>query len=66
MPLIGGFDQLGVVGLLDIVRAHALEDVAEQIELAIGVRGGGSRAGAHEDRARLGHEQRQRRTGGRR
>ncbi|MGY3354607.1 hypothetical protein ACVWZK_001270 [Bradyrhizobium sp. GM0.4] len=60
-----GFDQLGVVGLLDIVRAHALEHVAEQIELAIGVRSGGSRAGAHEDRARLRHEQRQRRTGGR-
>ncbi len=60
----GGFDQLGVVGLLDIVGAHALEDVAEQIELTIGVRSGGSRAGAHEHRARLGHEQRQRRTGG--
>ncbi len=33
------FDQLGVVRLLDIVGAHALEHVAEQIELAIGVRG---------------------------
>ncbi|MHC2394761.1 hypothetical protein ACVIHB_009617 [Bradyrhizobium liaoningense] len=60
----GGFDQLGVIGLLDIIGAHALEDLAEQIELAIGVRGGGSRAGAHEHRAGLGHEQRQRCTGG--
>ncbi|MGY4448808.1 hypothetical protein ACVWZR_003468 [Bradyrhizobium sp. i1.3.1] len=61
----GGFDQLRVIGLLDIVRAHALEHIAEQIELAISVCSCGSRAGAHEDRARLGHEQRQRSTGGR-
>jgi hypothetical protein len=32
-----GFDQLAVVGLLDIVGAHPLEHVAEQIELPIGV-----------------------------
>ena len=31
-------DQLGVVDRLDIIGAHALENVAEQIELAIGVR----------------------------
>ena len=31
------FDQLAVVRLLDIVGAHALEHVAEQVELAIGV-----------------------------
>ena len=59
-----GFDQLAVVGLLDIVAAHPLEHVAEQIELAIGVRGRGTRARSHQHRARLGHEQRQCRAGG--
>ena len=59
-----GFDQLAVVGLLDIVAAHALEHIAEQIELAIGVRGRGTRARSHQHRARLGHEQRQCRAGG--
>ena len=44
----GGFDQLAVVGLLDIVAAHPLEHVAEQIELAIGIRGGGARARSHQ------------------
>ena len=34
---------LEIVGLLDIVGANALEDVAEQIELAIGVGSGGGR-----------------------
>ena len=33
-------DQLAVVRLLDVVGAHALEHVAEQIELPVGVRGG--------------------------
>ena len=32
-----GCDQLGVVGLVDVVGAHLLEDVAEQMELAVGV-----------------------------
>ena len=56
-----GFDQLGVVRLLDIVGAHALEHVAEQIELAVGVRRRRLRARADEHDARLGREQRQRR-----
>ncbi len=60
-----GLDQLAVVGLLDIVAAHALEHVAEQIELAIGVRGCGPGARAHQHRARLRDEQRQRCAGGR-
>ena len=38
-------DQLRVVRLLDIVGADALEHVAEQIELAVGVGGGRLRAG---------------------
>ncbi len=43
----GAFDQAGVVGLLDIVGADALENLAEQIELGIGVAGvrGGFRPG---------------------
>ena len=60
----GGFDQLAVVGLLDVVAAHPLEHVAEQIELAIGIRGRGARARSHHHRAWLGHEQRQCRAGG--
>ena len=32
-----GLDQLGLVGLLDIVGADALEHVAEQVELLVGV-----------------------------
>ena len=43
-------DQLGVVRLLDVVGADALEHVAEQIELPIGV--GGRRLGARAERAR--------------
>ena len=38
------FDQFGLVGLLDIVGADFLEHVAEQIELAISVGGGGASA----------------------
>ena len=34
-----GLDQIGVGDILDILRSHALEHVAEQIELLIGVRG---------------------------
>ena len=37
MPLIAEFDELGVVRLLDIVGAHPLEHVAEQVELPVGV-----------------------------
>ena len=59
-----GFDQLAVVGLFDVVGAHALEHVAEQIELPIGV-GGPRRLRAHagKDRSRLSGEQSQRHTG---
>ena len=47
MPLIADSIRLVVVGRLDVVGADALEDVAEQVELAIGVGGGriGSPAG---------------------
>ena len=33
----GIFDQLGVIRRLDVIRAHALEYVAEEVELAVGV-----------------------------
>ena len=56
-----GFDQLGVVRLLDVVGAHALEHVAEQVELPVGVGGGrlGARAEAIRHQPRLGRQQRQ-------
>ena len=38
MPLIAEFDELAVVGFLDVIGAHALEHIAEQIELPVGVR----------------------------
>jgi hypothetical protein len=60
----GGFDELAVVGLLDIVAAHPLENVAEQIELAVGIRGRGARTRSHHDGARLSHEKRQCSAGG--
>ena len=37
MPLIADFDELGVVGFLDIVGTYPLEHLAEQIELPVGV-----------------------------
>ena len=43
----GRFDQLAVVGLLDIVGAHALEHVAEQVELLVSV-GDGCVGAAHQ------------------
>ena len=56
-----GFDQLGVVGPLDIVGAHALEHVAEQIEVAIGVgRRRSLRAHAGKHDARLHRDQSER------
>ena len=58
----GRFDQLAVVGLFDVVATDPLEHIAEQIELAISIRGRGTRARSHHHRPRLGHEQRQRRT----
>ena len=56
-------DQLGVVRLLDVVGAHALEHVAEQIELPVGVGGRRLRAGAEEREARLGGGERDRHAG---
>ena len=53
------FDQLGVVRLLDVVGAHALEHVAEQAELPVGVGGGRPRARTIEHDAWLGGDQRQ-------
>ena len=60
MPLIADLDQLVVVGNLDIVGAHALEHVAEEIELPVGVRGGGVGLGACEE-LRLRHGNRSQR-----
>ena len=61
----GVFDQLGVVGLLDIVRAHALEHLAEQIELPVDFRVGGrcrlAARQAHHRRTGSEHGQHQKR-----
>jgi hypothetical protein len=54
-----GFDQLGVVRLLHVIGAHALEHVAEQAELPIGVGRGRPRARPLEYDPRLGRDQRQ-------
>ena len=40
MPLIAEFDEFAVVGFLDVVGPDALEHVAEQVELPVGVRRG--------------------------
>ena len=37
MPLIAEFDELALIGLLDVIGAHPLEHLTEQIELAVGV-----------------------------
>ena len=57
-----GLDQLLIVRLLDVVGAHALEHVAEQIELPIGVRGRRFGRRPDEDHVRLSCEQRHCRT----
>ena len=54
----GGLDELPVVGLLDIIGADALEDVAEEIELPIGVAGGGGLRRLARQEARLEAERR--------
>ncbi len=56
------FDQLGVLGLLDVVGAHPLEHVAEQAELPVGVGGSRACARAVEHDPRLGGDERQGRT----
>ena len=43
MPLIAAVDQHAVVGLLDVVGAHPLQDVAEQVELLVDLGVGGGR-----------------------
>ena len=60
MPALaaGRLHQLAVVRLLHVVGAHALEHVAEQAELAIGIGGGRLCAGPIEYDARLGCDQR--------
>src|SRR5260221_379360 len=60
----GRFDELAVVGFLDVVAADPFEHIAEQIELAIGVRGRRAGTRSHQHRAGLGDEQRQCRAGG--
>src|SRR6185312_15619327 len=54
-----GFDQLAVVRLLHVVGAHALEHVAEQIELSVGIGRGGLGAGADQNHVRLHRQQRE-------
>ena len=58
------FNQLQFVRLLDVVRTHALENVAEQVELPISVGGRCSRARPDPGR-RLGDQSRERGTDGR-
>ena len=57
-----GFDQLGVVRLLDVVGADPLEHVAEEGELPIGVGSRRARARTVEHDAWLGADERQSRT----
>ena len=51
----GRFDELGLVRLLDVIRADLLEHVAEQAQLPVGLRGGRDGAGAGQQ-IRLRHE----------
>src|SRR6202035_1594257 len=51
------FDELAVVGFLDVIGAHPLEHVAEQIELPVSVRGCGLCARSDEYRVRLCRQQ---------
>ena len=53
-----GFDQLLLVGLVDVIGADLLEHVAEQIELAIGVGRRGTRGRTHQHGTRLRREAR--------
>ena len=54
-----GFDELRVVRLLDVVGAHPLEHVAEQIKLPVGVGGGGLGARSDQHRMWLRRQQRE-------
>src|SRR5262249_58555981 len=53
------FGQLAVVGVLDIVGAHAFEYGAEQVELPVRICRRGLSRCANKDQARLNREQRQ-------
>ena len=44
----GRFDQLGLFGLLDVIRSDLLEDVAEKAELPVRIGRGGDRARARQ------------------
>jgi hypothetical protein len=55
-------DQLRIIRLLDIVGADAFEQVAEQVELAVGV---GSRRFRAQHQPRLGDQKRGGHAGGR-
>jgi hypothetical protein len=57
-----GFDQLGIIRLFDVVGADALEHVAEQIELPVGVGNGRLGARANGQRRRLNGQQRDNRS----
>ena len=49
MPLIAEFDQLRIVWFIDIVSAHALQHLAEEIQLPVDPRvGRRERLGARE------------------
>ena len=52
----GTLDQSRILGLFDIIRAHALQHVAEQIQLPvdIGIRRGGGIAASHIEHRRAG------------
>jgi hypothetical protein len=56
-----GFDELLVRDALDIVGAHPLEHLAEQVELPVGLRGlvlrDAHRRGEHETAGRAGQHQ---------
>src|SRR5579863_9879627 len=53
------FDELAVIGLLDVVGTHALEYVAEQVELPVSIRCRRFRARSDKYRVRLRRQERQ-------
>ena len=54
----GRFNELAVVRFFDVVGAHALEHIAEQIELTVGIRNRRARRRADQQGPRLGDQQR--------
>ncbi len=63
MPLMADSIELVVIGLIDVIGADALEHVAEQVELSVGIGGSRFGAGAEQQRVRLGYQQRYRGSG---